>query len=399
MIRSTLKVLAVISLFNSLGLSQNTALVSPPPFGVIRVATFNVSLHRKKLGELSEDLSKGDQQAERLAKIVQAVRPDILLANEVDYDGGKSASLLLDKYFAKGVSQEVALKYFFTSEVNTGVESKLDLDRDGKVKGPNDAWGYGLYPGQYGLVVYSRFPIAEKQVRTFQRFLWSQMPNALRPMKADGSPYWPDEVWNQLRLSSKTHMDVPIEVEGKVLHILASHPTPPVFDQEEDRNGCRNHDEIRLLADYINGGQSSEYLVSDQKTNGPLASDASFVILGDLNADPNDGSGRREAIQKLLQSPRVNASNTPRSKGGVAAAQKQGRANKAQLGDPAEDTGNFNANNPGNLRCDFVLPSSDCRIISSGVFWPSPEESAEAQDWLQASDHRLVWIDLQLPQP
>jgi len=33
---------------------------------------------------------------------------------------------------------------------------------------------------------------------------------------------------------------------GQVIHILASHPTPPVFDGVEDRNGRRNHDEIRL---------------------------------------------------------------------------------------------------------------------------------------------------------
>ncbi len=39
------------------------------------------------------------------------------------------------------------------------------------------------------------------------------------------------------RLSSKSHWDVPINVNGRVLHVLASHPTPPVFDGPEDRNG------------------------------------------------------------------------------------------------------------------------------------------------------------------
>ena len=41
-------------------------------------------------------------------------------------------------------------------------------------------------------------------------------------------------------------------VKGKTFHLLASHPTPPVFDGDEDRNGKRNHDEVRLIADYIN---------------------------------------------------------------------------------------------------------------------------------------------------
>ena len=28
-------------------------------------------------------------------------------------------------------------------------------------------------------------------------------------------------------------------------------PTPPAFDGEEDRNGRRNHDEIRFWVDYV----------------------------------------------------------------------------------------------------------------------------------------------------
>ena len=43
----------------------------------------------------------------------------------------------------------------------------------------------------------------------------------------------------------------PIRIEGETVHFLVSHPTPPVFDGPEDRNGTRNHDEIRFWADYI----------------------------------------------------------------------------------------------------------------------------------------------------
>ena len=43
---------------------------------------------------------------------------------------------------------------------------------------------------------------------------------------------------------------------GKKIHFLVSHPTPPVFDGPEDRNGRRNHDEIRLWADYVSADKS-----------------------------------------------------------------------------------------------------------------------------------------------
>jgi len=384
--------------FASSAFGQEQGLTLPPPAaGAIRVATFNVSLHRKAEGELSADLKKGNAQAKRLAKIVQAVGPDILLANEVDYDGGESARLLLTDYFGNSKDDSKRLKYFFTSEVNTGIPSGLDIDKNGRIGGPNDAFGFGEYPGQYGLAIFSKFPIAERQVRSFQKLLWSSMPGALRPMNADGTPYWSDEIWNQLRLSSKTHLDVPIEIDGKLLHIIASHPTPPVFDKEEDKNGRRNHDEIRLLNDYVTGGSGTDYLRSDQGTVGPLDPSASFVILGDLNADPNDGSGRPEGIQALLNCDRVNSKTVPRSEGGKQAAEKQGKENAKQNGDAAEDTGDFNDKNPGNLRCDFVLPSKDCVVIASGIFWPTSEQlESFDKDLLSASDHRLVWVDIKM---
>ena len=74
----------------------------------------------------------------------------------------------------------------------------------------------------------------------------------------------------------------------------------PVFDGPEDRNGRRNHDEIRLLADYITPAKSS-YLTDDQGVRGGLAEEAAFVILGDMNADPHDGASRSHAARQLLE--------------------------------------------------------------------------------------------------
>ena len=122
--------------------------------------------------------------------------------------------------------------YRYLAPVNTGVPSGLDLDGNGETDGigrdrGNDAWGYGLHPGQYGMLVLSRFPIDAAGVRTFQLLRWDAMPGALRPMvPATGKPFHPDAVWRQLRLSSKSHWDVPIETPSGTLHFLVSHPTP-----------------------------------------------------------------------------------------------------------------------------------------------------------------------------
>lgn len=379
--------------------AQEDGLSLPPPAsGTIRIATFNVSLHRKAYGELTDGLQKGDAQAKRIAKIVQAVAPDVLLANEVDYDEGKSAECLMNDYFQAPNQQSPSrldFKYYYAPPVNTGVPSGLDLNHNGKVIGAEDAWGYGDYPGQYGFAVFSRYPVVSEKTRTFQLFPWSRMPGALRPMNADNSPYWEDDVWKQLRLSSKNHIDLSIQIGERILHIVASHPTPPVFDGPEDRNGCRNHDEIRLVTDYIEGGVDSGYIVDDQGTHGGLDAVESFVVVGDLNADPIDGSGRQEAINRLLKSKRINGLSTPASDGAVEAARTQGRMNLTQKGNAAEDTGDFNDGNPGNLRCDFVLPSSDLEVVASGVFWPTKDQLEKIdKDLIKASDHRLVWVDV-----
>jgi endonuclease/exonuclease/phosphatase family metal-dependent hydrolase len=367
---------------------------------VLRVATFNAAMNRKSAGELTEGLQKGDPQAAKIAEILRAVSPDVFLLNEIDYDE-RSAEVFLNRYLSsQEPTEQPPWKYFFAGPVNTGVDSGLDLDGNGKLHEPNDAWGFGTYPGQYGMAVFSRHEIQKEAIRTFQNFRWSQMPGALRPMRSNpGSTelesHYPDALWDQLRLSSKSHWDVPILIGGKTLHLIASHPTPPVFDGPEDRNGCRNHDEIRLLMDYVAGDSSGAYVVDDNGRTGPLATEASFVIAGDLNSDPIDGGGRAEAIRKLLEHPRLAKSPAPKSLGGVEASENSKGANLKHQADPATDTGDFNDRNPGNLRIDFVLPSANLKVLASGVYWPSKSQSAEANALVSASDHRLVWVDLQ----
>jgi hypothetical protein len=57
----------------------------------------------------------------------------------------------------------------------------------------------------------------------------------------------------------------------------------------EDRNGRRNHDEIRFWADYVTPGKTSAYIYDDAGQQGGLAPGDRFVIAGDQNADPLDG--------------------------------------------------------------------------------------------------------------
>jgi len=361
----------------------------------VRLATFNVAMGLEAPDKLAEALSSGsDERLRSVAEILQRVRPDILLLNEFDHDPSiDAAALLNDNYLAVGQRGQDPIRYahHFRAPVNTGVDSGLDLDGDGRRGGPGDAWGFGRFPGQYGMLLLSRYPLRGDQARSFTMFRWAALPGARRPVDADGQPFHAEETWNLLRLSSKSHWDVRAEINGRVLHLLAFHPTPPVFDGPEDRNGLRNFDEIRFWRDYT-APDGAPHIVDDSGAGGGLPRGEAFVIAGDFNADPLDGDSTPGAIGQLLEAPWIDATCVPTSRGAVEASHLQGGVNAQQTGDPASDTADFDDRYTGNLRLDYLLPSAGLEVRGCGVFWPSADEAGH--DLLDASDHRLVWLDI-----
>lgn len=403
-----------------IGAAAVTAFAGPaaaaPPAGAgtteLRVATYNLSLNRNAPGQLVTDLSTGtNAQAKTVAEVIQRTDPDIVLLNEFDYVPDDVAVDLFRENYLE-VSQvgadPVEYPYAFVAPSNTGIASGFDLNNNGAVVTTplapgygDDAFGFGQFEGQFGMAVLSKYPIDADAVRTFQRFLWKDMPGALLPddpnTAAPADWYSPAEL-AVFRLSSKSHWDVPVDVNGRTVHVLASHPTPPTFDGAEDRNGLRNHDEIRFWADYVTPGTASRYIYDDARATGGLKPGESFVILGDQNADPLDGDSADDAILQLLDHPRI-TDPLPTSEGAVEAAALQGGANLAHEGDPAYDTADFSDTAPGNLRADYVLPSKDLRVLDAGVFWPvqaDPLFRLTGVFPFPSSDHRLVWVDLKV---
>jgi len=367
----------------------------------VRIATFNCSLNRPNEGDLRRTLATPDDlQARTVAQIIQIVRPDILLLQEFDYDaGGQALRDFQSNYLGRPQdgAQPLSFGYSFSAESNTGQPSGFDLDHSGTLGGGGDALGFGEFPGQYGMALLSRYPIDNAAVRTFRKFVWRDMPGAMLPVDpATGAPWYSPEALAVLPLSSKSHWDVPVRIGRKTLHLLASHPTPPSFDGPEDRNGLRNHDEVRFWSDYLTP-RAAGYIRDDKGRRGGFAGKA-FVVMGDQNSDPVDGASLHDAIEALIGNPRVDASFVPQSAGGAEASAVQGGVNTTHRGDPRSDTADFNDRFAGNLRADYLLPSKGLRVCSGGVFWPAQSDPAAKLVWgdrpAPSSDHRLVWIDV-----
>ncbi len=369
----------------------------------LRVMTFNLEDIR------TDDLVRADHpRLQRAVETIRRIRPDIILLNEIAYDepgipgwtdgdvpgsnGQRFADLLAgdDTWIA------------FMAPSNTGRASGFDLNRNGQTvtewtEPPSasadgspaaqtpegraygdDSWGFGTFPGQYAMAVLVRSDhrILVDSVRTFRDFRWSGLPGALRPTDpGTGLPWYDDEVWARFPLSSKSHWDVPVlTAAGPIVHVLASHPTPPSFDGPERRNRLRNHDEIRFWATYLDDDPA---IVDDSGQVGGLAPGASFVLLGDLNADPDEGGSVENPVGTwLLAHERINGVFTP-------VADPDGVTAFPRL--DADDTARWG------LRVDYVLPSLDLEVLRGAVDRPYDAEAPTG------SDHFPVWIDLSFP--
>ncbi len=383
-------------------MTHSDTLAARPAAATLRIATYNTSLYSDEAGGLIRELQGDSAHARKIAAVLQRVRPDLVLLNEFDFDPEhRAADLFQQRYLLvaqPGGGEALRYPYRYLAPVNTGVPSGLDLDNNGSIGGEgrargNDAWGYGLHPGQYGMLVLSRYPIDAQAVRSFQLLKWSALPGALRPIDpANKTSYYSDAIWAQLRLSSKSHWDVPVHTPLGVVHALVSHPTPPVFDGAEKRNAARNHDELQLWRAYLdNAPESQRWLCDDKGSCGGLDSDARFVILGDLNNDPVDGAGHHAAIRALINHPRVLQYPTPRSEGGPEKTAEYAALGIAHSGDPHQVTGDFGPQ-AGTMRLDYVLPSHQFTLIGSGIFWPA--SSAPEAAIADGSDHHAVWVDV-----
>lgn len=356
------------------------ALEAPVP-ATIRIATFNIQeLSTAKLTAVSLDGRGLDPQASAAADIVRRVRPDVLVLNEMDLDAewpddpALNARRFADAYLSTG-TDSIEYPYAYAAPSNTGTLSGLDLNGDGRIASDadrgtrehgDDSYGYGTYPGQYAMAVLSRFPLDAEGARTFQLFRWAGLPGHHMP-----PGQFPAEVEAALRLSSKSHWDLPVALGPDTIHLWISHPTPPGFDGPEDRNGRRNFDEIMFWVLYMEG---AEGLVDDRGRPGGYASGAPFVIAGDLNARPGDTSVRYDgvaAVDQLLGHSRIQ--------------------------DPP-GTQRATASFMGAVRVDYVLPSAELVVVGGGVYDPDPSTDPEgAARAALASDHRLVWVDIGWP--
>jgi len=326
-------------------------LCGPAYAETLRIAAWNVGLSRDGPGLLLNDFTKETDEIVAIVTALALLDADVVLLIGFDNDYAGQSALALQVALANaGANYATVLPL----TGNEGVPSGLDLDGDGRLNGWGDNWGFGKFQGHDSMILLSRLPAT--QTRRWADLRWADLPNATMPRTEDG-PFPTPEIAAQLRLSSHAHWDVPLQTQSGLLHLFISNPTPPVFDGPEDANGLRNNDEIGFWLEYLSGTT----LRDDTGNDAPFSGEP-FIVIGDLNADPNLGDGLRFELRALLADDR--------------------------LSDPAQlQTATAYWNGLPPMRVDYILPAATLQIMDGGT-------AAAVENTTTA--HRIIWLDIAL---
>lgn len=384
-------------------------------------------------------------QIRNIAAIIQNRRPDVLLLTEFNNDGiaesdealhGFQANYLAHPQSMNSVDggnllEPIAYPFVENYPTNTGLFSGYDLANNGTAVAtdPDDALGFGFYHGHYAFALMSKYEIDTANTRTFQTFKRSDFEGAKNPIVAPihdtqtcgeiestygvscGEAWYTDDEWNELRLSSKNHVDAPILIPTKngtkTINVLASHPTPSGFDKASDNNKLRNSQEIEFWLRYIEG---SDFIYDDKGKHGGFSGN-SFVIMGDLNADALVGTGSQASyngIRKLMNNRRVNHSVSQVT--GKFAPISQGAAEALNPASSWSGTHPYPEIRSAifGSRVDYAVPSSDLEVVDAGTYWQpegaegrllfNDERVGTGNSKSISSDHRYVWSTVKVGQ-
>lgn len=429
----------------------------------------NNGIATSDFSEQEKSLAERIMQIRNIAAIIQHQRPDVLSLNEFNNDGkgnNEIIELFQKNYLAHGqslngvhggdIQKPIYYPYYESFATNTGYMSGMDLDNDGIIgtnasSNPNDAFGFGYYHGHYAIAVLSKYELDTKNARTFQNFKFSdmrnendeQLTNSTVTVQKDanvykydengsktgetwkaGDSWYTDQEWKQMRLSSKNHIDIPVIINNKKIHLLLSHPTPPNFNTlngvATDAAMQKNKYEILFWQKYIN---NASWIYDDNNNYGGIdGTKENFVIMGDLNADCYDSDNSdaniadknayRYGIKGLISDKLINqdvvleGDKVPTSQGAYDAYNDNASGNWAinnQYNHPKIEaiTSTFG------LKADWVLPNKNLHVIDSQTFWVGQNETGNklfvdeyggkvVKTKYVSSDHRMVWADIKL---
>ena len=348
-----------------------------------------------------------------MAEIIQRANPDIVLLNEFDFVAGRRRRRPVPRQLPRGAAGH-RRRGRVPVRVRRPVEHRhrerlrpQQQRRDGHHPAApgygDDAFGFGAFEGQFGMAVLSKYPIVEEDVRTFQHFLWKDMPGALLPddpnTAAPADWYSPAEL-DVFRLSSKSHWDVPGRRRRQ--HGARARVAPDAADVRRPRRPQRpaqprrdpvlgrlrhaRHDvALHLRRRRRHRRAEARRVVRDPRRpeRRPVRRRLGGCRDPPAARPPADDRLDADVRRARPRHPRCRAARTSRTR----ATRPRHRRLQRQpgAGQPAR-----------RLRAAVARPARDATPPCSGRSQADPLSALTGTFPFPSSDHRLVWVDLRV---
>ncbi|MBL7671135.1 MAG: hypothetical protein JNM39_11690 [Bdellovibrionaceae bacterium] len=257
----------------------------------LRIVHFNIKeLDSVKLGQGTKN-----SQVAAAVSVLRKLNPDFLSINEMQFDlpGIPSASFQSHGENSMGMMNLLSLGWPQISigfgPSNTGTLAKKIPNTDNYTTNSlrrelADPVNFGVFPAEYSVAGATRFPVGARLFVQDLKWRDFRPDRDLSKFKdAAGNALDP----NKIELFDKNFMDMVVKIEGRDVHFILLH-TVPVHDFGKDGspNSVRNADQLSFLEWYLTG--KTDFVPPDSLPVKPLEPGALFVAMGDWNVDVRD---------------------------------------------------------------------------------------------------------------
>lgn len=317
----------------------------------------NLKIVHYNIKELdTSKIKKSNPQLEKVKRIIQSKKPDLVFFNEIQYDfpGVPNNQFKTEGKNLEKLNKIFDLKLNNTSfyPANTGKNARKNSDGEYFVNpmAPGarqhaDQVNFGIFPYQYSSGFITSYKILEEKViSTLSWKSFNPKINISQFTGADGSKLPQD-----MELFDKNFTDVLIEVDGKKVHIITLHTVPSYhFGNDKTPNYERNRDQLRFLEWYLTG--STDIKVNLPKIK-PIKGE-SFIAAGDWNVGFRTNNAGASVMQSILKK------TTP-----FISEEKMDFTNEGAGFGPK----------PFRLMLDYLVVSNDLKINSGEIMHPNFE--------------------------
>lgn len=382
----------------------------------VRVVHYNI----KELDstKLSQGLSH--KQVAAAMNVIKKLKPDFLSLNEMQYDL-RNVPTKEYKTVGQNMNRVISLLDLGWSSVNVGFGPANTGTFALKLPGTNDyttntlkreladPYNFGVFPAEYSSAGATRFLIVKTIIE--KNILWTTFnPNrdVSKFLDTNGKALDPKKI----DLFDKNFMDMVVQIGNKEVHFILLHTVPSHdFDNAGSPNSARNADQLAFLEWYLTG--ETNFKVPSNLKIKPLKPNDLFVAMGDWNVDVRkvEISGA-QVLQSLFK----------KTKLWMDYSKMQFTYESQPFYVPS-----FNE------QLDYIVTSNsnDIRIVDGGVYAPMvrsergcdlakapkalnkgntvvsyrdvktkktcyAEVSADYAEIKTASDHRPLWVDLEI---